>query len=145
VRLSSLKTQNDIRDDDPEATFGYIAEKLSEFGLAYLHLVNPALKALEQGAEPDRRALRMVDLMREKYRGTLMIAGGFDQDTAEAWLREGKADLIAFGRKFIANGLAGAVPAKRAAQRRRSFHVLRRRHQGIHRLPGARPGTGRAA
>ncbi len=103
VRLSSLETMNDIHDDDPEATFGYIAEKLSEFGLAYLHLVNPALKALEQGVEPDHRTLRMVDLMREKYRGTLMIAGGFDQETAEAWLRQGKADLIAFGRKFLAN------------------------------------------
>jgi N-ethylmaleimide reductase len=41
--------------------------------------------------------------MREKYRGTLMLAGGYDRDTAEAWLREGRADLIAFGRKYIAN------------------------------------------
>jgi N-ethylmaleimide reductase len=32
-----------------------------------------------------------------------MIAGGFDRETAEEWLREGRADLIAFGRKFIAN------------------------------------------
>jgi N-ethylmaleimide reductase len=41
--------------------------------------------------------------MRESYRGRLILAGGFDRDTAEAWLRQGKADLIAFGRKFIAN------------------------------------------
>jgi N-ethylmaleimide reductase len=45
----------------------------------------------------------MLELMRERYRGTLIIAGGFDQQTAEAWLRQGKADLIAFGRKFLAN------------------------------------------
>jgi N-ethylmaleimide reductase len=32
-----------------------------------------------------------------------MVAGGFDRDSAEAWLRAGRADLIAFGRKFIAN------------------------------------------
>ncbi|MGH9709392.1 MAG: hypothetical protein ACRD37_02455 [Candidatus Acidiferrales bacterium] len=32
-----------------------------------------------------------------------MFSGGFDHDSAEAWLREGKADLIAFGRKFLAN------------------------------------------
>jgi N-ethylmaleimide reductase len=31
------------------------------------------------------------------------MAGGFDGDSAEQWLREGRADLIAFGRKFIAN------------------------------------------
>ncbi len=103
VRLSSLDTQNDISDENPEATFGYIADKLSDYELAYLHVVNPALKALEQKTEPDARALRMVDIFREKYRGTLMFAGGFDQDTAEDWLEQGKADLIAFGRKFLAN------------------------------------------
>jgi N-ethylmaleimide reductase len=47
--------------------------------------------------------MAMVDLIRESCRGTLMIAGGFDRDSAEAWLEQGKADLIAFGRKFLAN------------------------------------------
>jgi N-ethylmaleimide reductase len=103
VRLSPLSTFNDISDDDPETTFGYLAEALNDYRLAYLHIVNPATAALEQGREPEPRALRMVDLMREKYRGTLMIAGGFDRDTAEAWLQQGKADLVAFGRKFLAN------------------------------------------
>jgi len=103
VRLSPLGVVNDIRDDDPETTFGTIADKLSVYRLAYLHLLNPALMALKQGAEPDTRALRMIELMREKYRGTLVLAGGFDLGTAEAWLRQGKADLIAFGRKFLAN------------------------------------------
>src|SRR5260370_27245957 len=41
--------------------------------------------------------------MRKAYRGTLIIAGGFNRDTAEAWLQHGRADLIAFGRKFLAN------------------------------------------
>ncbi len=45
----------------------------------------------------------MLDLIRERYRGTLIIAGGFDHDTAEGWLQQGKADLIAFGRKVLAN------------------------------------------
>jgi N-ethylmaleimide reductase len=45
----------------------------------------------------------MLDLIRRKYRGPLILAGGFNHDTAEAWLRQGKADLIAFGRKFLAN------------------------------------------
>jgi N-ethylmaleimide reductase len=103
VRLSPLSTFNDINDDDPETTFGYAAEKLNAYDLAYLHIVNPATAALEQGAEPDPRAMRMVDLIRETYRGTLMIAGGFDRDTAEAWLEQGRADLIVFGRKFLAN------------------------------------------
>ncbi len=103
VRLSPLGTFNDVGDDDPETTFGYIAQRLSDCQLAYLHIVNPATGAIEQGREPDPAAMRMVDLIRENYQGTLMIAGGFDRDTAEAWLEQGKTDLIAFGRKFLAN------------------------------------------
>jgi N-ethylmaleimide reductase len=103
VRLSPLGLLNDIADQDPEKTFGHVAKKLSEYGLAYLHIVNPALAALEIGASPNSREIEMLRLIRTKYSGTLIIAGGFDHDTAEAWLQEGKADLIAFGRKFLAN------------------------------------------
>jgi N-ethylmaleimide reductase len=103
VRLSPLGTFNDVGDDNPEATFGHIAEKLNDCKLAYLHLINPAAGALEKKTQPDPAALRMLDLMRAKYRGTLMLAGGFDRDSAESWLEQGKADLIAFGRKFLAN------------------------------------------
>jgi N-ethylmaleimide reductase len=103
VRLSPLSTFNDMSDANPEETFGYAAEKLSDYGLAYLHIVNPGLAAIEKGQEPDARALRMIELIRSKYRGTLMVAGGFERASAEAWLAQGKADLIAFGRKFLAN------------------------------------------
>ena len=103
VRLSPLGTFNDIGDSDPETTFGTIAEQLSGQDVAYLHLVNPATADLDEGREPNPRALALLDLMRAKYRGTLMLAGGFDRDRAEAWLHKGSADIIAFGRKFLAN------------------------------------------
>lgn len=99
VRLSPLGKFNDMGDDEPEATFGDIAGKLSDYGLAYLHVINPAAA----GAEPEPSAVRMVKLMRERYRGALMMAGGFDLESAQAWLEQGRADLIAFGRKFLAN------------------------------------------
>ena len=103
VRLSPLGKLNDIGDDDSETTFGTIAQALNDFRFAYLHIVNPAAAAIEKGEAPDAGAQRMLALIREKYRGTLIVAGGFDHDTAEVWLEQGKADLIAFGRKFLAN------------------------------------------
>jgi N-ethylmaleimide reductase len=103
VRLSPLGTLNDISDDDPETTFGTIAQMLGDFRFAYLHIVNPAAAAIEQGASPDAQSERILSLIRANYRGTLMVAGGFDKPTAEVWLEQGRADLIAFGRKFIAN------------------------------------------
>src|ERR1700730_11025923 len=103
VRLSPLGKLNDIHDDNPEATFGYIAERLSDYCLAYLHIVNPAMEQMQNGQEPDPRALEMVKLIRKKYKGTLIMAGGVRADSGGRWLGEGWADLIAFGRKFIAN------------------------------------------
>jgi N-ethylmaleimide reductase len=103
VRLSPLGKVNDIGDDHPEETFGYVAERLNDYGLAYLHVINPAAAAVERHAEPEPEAMRMLELIRRKYRGLLMLAGGFDHETAEEWLEKGRADLIAFGRKFIAN------------------------------------------
>jgi N-ethylmaleimide reductase len=105
VRLSPMGTANDIRDDDPLGTFTHVARALDTRRLAYLHLVNPAAAAVENKLPLDPAALPMQVLqrMREAWTGPLIMAGGFDGDSAEQWLREGRADLIAFGRKFIAN------------------------------------------
>jgi N-ethylmaleimide reductase len=103
VRISPMGKLNDIHDDNPETTFGFVAERLSEYNLAYLHMVNPALEQMQSAKEPDPRALGMAKLIRSKFRGTLVVAGGFDAESGARWLREGRADLIAFGRKFLAN------------------------------------------
>ncbi|MDB5795306.1 MAG: NADH:flavin oxidoreductase [Noviherbaspirillum sp.] len=103
VRLSPLSTFNDIGDDQPDVTFGHIAEKLNDYKLAYLHVINPAAAAVEKKLQPPPEAMQMLELIRTKYRGPLMLAGGFDHDTAQEWLEQGRADLIAFGRKFLAN------------------------------------------
>ncbi|WP_460448754.1 alkene reductase [Alsobacter sp. SYSU BS001988] len=103
VRISPLGKMNDISDDDPEATFGYVAERLGEFGFAYLHVVNPAIEHMQNGEPPDQRSLALVKLIHDRFKGTLVAAGGFDARAAAQWIREGRVDLVAFGRKFIAN------------------------------------------
>ncbi|MOA52306.1 N-ethylmaleimide reductase [compost metagenome] len=42
-------------------------------------------------------------LIRQHYKGTLIAAGGFSGESANAILEAGDADLVAFGRHFIAN------------------------------------------
>jgi N-ethylmaleimide reductase len=103
VRLSPMGQANDIRDDDPLTTYSHAARELDTRKLAYLHLVNPAAAALEKKTPPDPLAMEMLQRMRKAWRGVLVVAGGFDAESAERWLREGRADLIAFGRKFLAN------------------------------------------
>ncbi|WP_244640392.1 alkene reductase [Devosia pacifica] len=103
VRVSPMSKANDIHDEQPEATFGYVAERLNDFRFAYLHIVNPAIEQMQQGEEPDPRELKMIDTIRTKFQGTLIVGGGFQPGTAAQWIRDGKADLIAFGRNFLAN------------------------------------------
>jgi N-ethylmaleimide reductase len=103
VRLSPMGQVNDIRDDDPLTTYSHAARELDTRKLAYLHLVNPAAASLEKKTPADPLAMEMLERMRQAWRGILVLAGGFDAESAERWLLEGRADLIAFGRKFIAN------------------------------------------
>jgi len=42
VRLSPTNPYNDIADSNPAATFATAVGELNRFGLAYLHIVEPA-------------------------------------------------------------------------------------------------------
>lgn len=104
VRLSPLGTFNDMGDADPEALFGHVAVRLSDFDLAYLHLVDSSHVSGNTTREtPEPRAAALVQLIRQRYRGRLMLCGGYTLARAEAALNAGRADLIAFGRAFLAN------------------------------------------
>ena len=98
MRLSPSSTFNDMQDSDPRATFGYLVEQLDRLGLAYLHLIEPQQSDLEHGgtAVP-------VSYFRPLYHGTLMTNGGLNRDSAEAAVSSGSAELVSFGRPYIAN------------------------------------------
>ncbi|MDX1545867.1 MAG: alkene reductase [Rhodothermales bacterium] len=93
VRLSPGGTFNDMHDDDPAETFSKAARRLGEYGLAYLHGIETELPGGGKASA----------LLREAYDGTLIMAGGFDRESGEEALREGRADLIAYARYFLAN------------------------------------------
>jgi N-ethylmaleimide reductase len=105
VRLSPRGTFNDMSDSNRAATFGYAVGRLNDFGLAYLHLVDPVTGAGE----------RLAPQLRKLFTGPLIINGGFDRDTALSSLENREADLVAFGVPFLANPdlparLRGATP-----------------------------------
>ena len=98
VRLSPLNPFNDMGDSDPMATFGAAARVLGERGIAYLHVVEPdAEEREEEGEHP------VVDRMREAFGGTMILNGGYDRESADRAIREGRADLVSFARLFLAN------------------------------------------
>jgi N-ethylmaleimide reductase len=103
VRLTPMGRFMGMGDEAPEATFGYIVRKLNDYALAYLHLVEPAMVGVVKDENFDPRWDAIMKLLRGAYTGVLMLAGGYDRDTAEQAIASGRADIVAFGRPFIAN------------------------------------------
>lgn len=101
VRIGPSGTYGSMHDSDPQATFGYVADELNRFGLAYLHIVEPRIKGTET-VHADAAPLAAQHL-RKRFHGTIIAAGGFDRASAEAIVRNGDADFVAFGRYFISN------------------------------------------
>jgi N-ethylmaleimide reductase len=98
LRVSPIQPVNDMRDSDPEGTFGWLVERLNAFGLAYLHVTNLGIAAPgAAGPYFDPRTLR------ERWRGVYMANHGYDRDSADAAVRNRDADLVAFGVPYIAN------------------------------------------
>lgn len=103
LRLSPVTPANDIVDADPQRLFTYVVQQLAPLGLAYLHLIEGATGGPR---EVEGRPFDFAGL-REAWRtaggkGAWMVNNGYDRKLADQALREG-ADLVAFGRPFIAN------------------------------------------
>ncbi len=98
VRFSPTGTFNSMSDSDPVSTFGYAAQTLDRFGLAYLHVVEPTSGRFAVPGAPI-----VAPAIRERFHGSLILNGGFDLVTADAVIAAGQADLISFGQLFLAN------------------------------------------
>lgn len=103
VRLTPMGRFMGMGDETPQATFGYIVRSLNQWTLAYLHLVEPAVVGTVKDEHFDPRWDEIIGQLRTAWDGVLMIAGGYDPETAEQALIDGRADIIAFGRAFLAN------------------------------------------
>lgn len=102
VRLGPSGSFGDMSDSDPEGLFTYVATELSKLKLAYLHLIEPRVRGESDDETRDPNPVAS-QLIRKFYSGTIIAAGGFNGDSAEAIIAAGDADLVAFGRDFIAN------------------------------------------
>ncbi len=98
IRVSPYGVSNDLTFyDEINETYSLLSEKLNNLGILYMHVADhSALGApdLDPAIKP---------LIREKFKGTFILSGGYDINKAEQDLVEQKGDLVAFGRLFISN------------------------------------------
>lgn len=95
LRLSPLNSYNGMKDSDPVALIGFLAEKLNAFNLAYIHLMRADFFGVQKAD--------VVPVVREKYKGVLIGNMGYTPAEAEAAVAAGKLDAVAFGTAFLAN------------------------------------------
>jgi N-ethylmaleimide reductase len=98
-----------MADSDPLAHFGYFAEQLSRRGHADLHVLEGDMTV--KVATLDYRDLRW------RSDGPYLANNAFDLVRAQAAVRSGAMDLVAFGAPFVG---ARAVHRRPAALRHRS-------------------------
>ena len=105
IRISPVTPANDASDASPQALFEHVVSFLGTLGLAYVHTIEGATGAardFQQGAKPFDYSDLKKAYQQSGGHGAWMLNNGYDRTLADHSLAEG-ADLIAFGKSFIAN------------------------------------------
>ncbi len=98
IRLSPYGVFNDMAIfDDLEVTFEELARALGSLKLAYVHVVDHS----SMGTPPVSESVKTK--IQQAFGGTIIASGGLDKEKAEAILQSGAAQLVAFGRPYLAN------------------------------------------
>ncbi|KAJ8634142.1 hypothetical protein MRB53_027478 [Persea americana] len=100
IRLSPFADFMDSADSNPQALGLYMAESLNKYGIAYCHMVEPRVNGDEDRVDSGSHSLLP---MRKAFKGTFITAGGYNRESGNIALADNHADLIAFGRLFLAN------------------------------------------
>ena len=100
IRLSPLTPQvgNTPLDSDPMALYSTLIERLDDLGLVYIHMIEGATQGSRE--EPPGFSFQRL---RRLFRGLYIANNGYTRELALKARREDLADLICFGRPFIAN------------------------------------------
>jgi N-ethylmaleimide reductase len=97
IRISPVSPAGGLSDSDPSAVFFPFVDVCSEAKLAYVHVVEGATGGPRDNIAFDFRALR------KRFAGPWIVNNGYTRDMAVEAIASGYADLVAFGKLFIAN------------------------------------------
>jgi len=105
LRISPLNSYNSMIDSDPVGLTTWLATKLNDYSLAYLHLMRADFFQAQTGD--------VMSAARQAFKGVIIGNMGYSADEAEAAILDGKLDAVAFGTSFLANP---DLPARFAAK-----------------------------
>ena len=99
VRLSPFADYCDCGDTDPQALGIHMAKSLSQLGILYCHVIEPRMVTIFDKSESNESLMPI----RKAFNGTFIVAGGYTRSEGNKVLASGGADLVAYGRLFLAN------------------------------------------
>ena len=95
LRISPLNSYNDMIDSDPIGLSSWLATRLNEFRLAYLHVMRSDFFQQQRGD--------VMTPVRANYQGVLIGNMGYTGVEAATAIARGDVDAVAFGSSFLAN------------------------------------------
>ncbi|KAL8201510.1 hypothetical protein R6Q57_012849 [Mikania cordata] len=100
IRLSPFSNHLDSGDSNPEALGLYMAKSLNIYDVLYCHMVESRAEATHE--QSDQWSYTLVT-MRQAFNGTFIAAGGYTRENGSIAIVREYADLIGYGRLFLAN------------------------------------------
>lgn len=95
LRISPLNSYNSMLDSDPIGLSTWLAQRLNDYGLAYLHVMRNDFFSQQTGD--------VMTPIRQNYKGVLIGNMGYSAEEAMQAISDGKLDAVAFGSLFLAN------------------------------------------
>jgi N-ethylmaleimide reductase len=102
IRLSPSGSNQGMFDSKVVELYEYLIQKINEFNLAYLHLMEP-YASLEPPEKYAHYLKVVTPYFRKFYKGALITNVGYDFESGNRVIDDGNADLVAFGKPFISN------------------------------------------
>jgi len=98
IRMSPYGVASDMPHyPEIEATYTYLSEQLNKLGILYIHIVDHS--SMGAPVVP----IEIKKIIRNKFKNTIILSGGYDKKRAEDDIESGLADLVAFGRPYLNN------------------------------------------
>jgi len=97
VRISPYTTYNNALDDQVPEMYAHVAERLQSRGIGYLHIAD--VNGWYGAPDLDR----ILEIVRPRFKGVVIANGGLTVAKAKSLVEDGRVELVAFGRNFIAN------------------------------------------
>jgi 12-oxophytodienoic acid reductase len=99
IRLSPYANYLGCHDSDPDRLGVYMAQELNRYNILYCSAVEPEMVMVDG----KMKIPHSLQEMRKAFNGTFMVGGGYDREEGNRVVADGYADMVVYGRLFLAN------------------------------------------